>query len=86
MGIRYSNKDMAFEVQDKPPSKAKRGVRKARRPLPRITEIITDTLRPLYLQTAHGFVGSVTQERKCPCGVSHFLNTRTCYECSKVVK
>jgi len=37
--------------------------------------------RPLYMQTAHGFVGSVTQERKCACGQSHFTDNVRCADC-----
>jgi len=40
-----------------------------------------DPERPLYIQTAHGFVGSVTQERKCACGQSHFTDNVRCADC-----
>jgi len=39
--------------------------------------------RPLYIQTAHGFVGAVTQERKCECGRSYFTDNALCAECAR---
>lgn len=156
MGTRYDNKDLAFQVADRPRRKAgnQGGVRKAG-----FTEVQLETLQfwrsfedehgfppsirdaaqhfgglqtyavvcrckwivakgamqmvgsgfqsrrvlltklgrsmtigrdpDLYIQTDHGFVGTVTQERKCECGRSHFTDNTLCAECihdSKVVK